>query len=134
MAYSILGGLSLALALLVTSPYWLRRINAWTFKTKSRRFLHLLQFLRTLHKPLGAALALIALIHGWLALSNRIRLHTGLLAYLGFLITAALGILHALLKNKTVFKAHKIAAFSSMLLLILHLVKPWALGEWFGLW
>jgi len=134
MIYSILGWTSLGLAVVASSPYWLRMLNNWTFKTKDKRFLNLLKFLRKLHKPLGLILAVIAIIHGFLALNNRIRLHTGLLVYLGFLVSAILGGAHYRLKKKGLFKAHKISVLVSFLLLLLHLLKPWALGQWLGIW
>ncbi len=132
--YSILGWVSLGLAVVASSPYWLRMLNNWTFKTKDKRFFNLLKFLRKLHKPLGVALAVIAVIHGYLALNSQIRLHTGLLVYLGFLISAILGGAHYQLKKKGLFKAHKISVLVSFLLLLLHLLKPWALGQWLGIW
>ena len=134
MIYSILGWVSLGLAVAASSPYWLRMLNNWTFKTKDKRFFSLLKFLRKLHKVLGLLLAAIAIAHGYLALSGQIRLHTGLLVYAGFIVTVILGIWHYRTKNKKVFKAHKAMVLVSFLLLLLHLIKPWALGQWLGIW
>jgi uncharacterized membrane protein AbrB (regulator of aidB expression) len=134
MLYAILGLVSLGLAVIVSSPYWLRTLNNWTFKTKNKRFFSLIKFLRKLHRPLGLLLAVIAIVHGYVALNGQIRLHTGLLVYIGFLLTAVLGGIHYKLKNKTVFKFHKAMALVSFLLLAVHLIFPWALGQLFGIY
>ena len=107
--YKWLGYMSIALIVLLTAPYWLRTLNGWTIKTKDKRFFNLLKFLRKLHKPLGIALALIAFCHGYLAL-GALRLHTGVLAYAGFILTAAVGFLFFIKKKKKLFKAHKTLA------------------------
>ena len=132
--YAILGWTSIGLAVIASSPYWLRMLNNLTFKTKDKRFFSLLKFLRKIHKPLGLLLAVIAIIHGYLALNGNIRLHTGLLVYISFFLTAVLGGIHYRLKNKTIFKFHKTMVLVSFLLLILHLAFPWALGQLFGLY
>ena len=134
MDFRVLGWITLALAVIASSPYWLRTLNSWTVKTKDKRFMNFLKRLRKIHKPLGGLLAVIALVHGYMALSGRIALHTGLLVYLGFFLAAGLGLWHHLKKNPKVFKAHKTVVLISFLLLALHLIKPWALGQWFGIW
>ncbi len=126
MLYQILGWLSVAILVIVTAPYWLRTLNNWTIKTKDKRFLNFLKFLRKLHKPLGVVLAGIALWHAYLALGS-LRLHTGLLVYLGILLTAVLGYLHHRKKDKRIFKGHKTMALISALLLVLHLLWPGAI-------
>lgn len=132
--YQILGWASVFLAVLASSPYWLRTLNNWTFKTKDKRFLKLIKTLRPIHKVAGALLAVIALVHGYLALSNNLKLHTGLLVYLSFLLTAGLGMVHHFKKDKRAFKGHKVMALISFILFLLHLLAPWALGQWFGIW
>ena len=123
--YKILGIISLVLVILITAPYWLRKLNGWTFKTKDKRFLALLKFLRKLHKPMGLALVAIAMWHGYEIL--RLRPHTGLLAFIGFVVTACLGGAYFKTKNKKFFKAHKIMALVSVLLMAVHLLWPNAL-------
>lgn len=124
--YKWLGYISVVLVVLLTAPYWLRIINGWTFKTKDKRFFNLIKFLRKLHKPMGIALAVIPLWHGYLALGS-IRLHTGLLAYSAFFLTVSLGIWFYLKKGKSIFKIHKSLALLAVLLLIVHLLWPSAL-------
>lgn len=131
MDYRLMGYLTLFLLVVVTAPYWLRTLNKWTFKTKSKRFFDTLKFLRKLHKPLGVLLAVLAAWHGYTIF--RLNLHTGLLAFGAFVITAILGILHWKLKNKQIFKVHKIMAFVSVALVVLHLLWPNALRQLFGI-
>lgn len=134
MDFRLLGWLSVILAVIATSPYWLRKLNSWTFKTKDKRLLNLLKVLRKAHKIAGLLLAAIAIYHGYLALNGGLRLHTGTLVYLSFLLTVLLGVVHFYKKDKRAFKGHKVMALVSVLLFALHLLKPWALGQWFGLW
>lgn len=128
--YKVLGYLSIALVVLLTSPYWLRKINSWTLKTKDKRFLNGIKFLRKLHKPLGIVLGIIALWHGYLAW-GALRLHTGVLAYAGFILTIGLGYLFYKKKDKRFFKGHKALALISIVLLIIHLLWPSALWTLF---
>lgn len=130
--YKTLGTISLILVIIITAPYWLRTLNSWTVKTKDKRFFNLLKFLRMLHKPLGLALAVLVIWHGTLAWGWS-RLHTGHLALIGFLITVILGGAHYKLKNKKLFKAHKLMALISVLLLVLHRLWPSALWRIFGI-
>ncbi|MDD4080814.1 MAG: hypothetical protein PHP02_05315 [Eubacteriales bacterium] len=134
MNFRVLGWISVALAVIASSPYWLRALNKWTFKTRDKRFLNLIKHLRPIHKAAGILLAATALVHGWMALGGRITLHTGLLVYLGFLLTVILGIAFFYAKDRRAFKGHKVMALAGFLLFLLHLVRPWALGEWFGIW
>ena len=131
--YKILGYINVALVVIITAPYWLRTLNKWTIKTKDKRFLDTIKFLRKLHKPLGIALALIIAWHGYLALFGTIRLHTGLLAYIGFLLTVTAGGIYYRKKGKQLFKLHKTLALVSMLLVILHLLWPGAIWQIFGI-
>jgi NADH:ubiquinone oxidoreductase subunit 6 (subunit J) len=103
-------------------------------KTRDKRFFNLIKRLRPVHKAAGLMLAVIALVHGYMALNGRIALHTGLLVYVGFFVTVLLGIWHHFAKNRKVFKAHKAMVLISFLLMLLHLIKPWAMGQWFNIW
>lgn len=132
MLYRFLGWLSLAMILTITAPFWLRTLNQWTFKTRDKRFFQLLKFLRRLHKPLGALLAAFALWHALLAL-GRLRLHTGLLAYSGFILTALLGIAYHVKKDRRILKGHRTMSLISALLLALHLIWPGAVWHLFGI-
>lgn len=134
MDFRLLGWISVGLAVISASPYWLRMLNKWTFKTKKKWFTKLLRTLRPIHKATGLLLAAVALVHGYLALNQQIKFHTGSLVYLGFLLTVLLGIAHFYKKDKRAFKGHKAMALVSFLFFLLHLIEPWALGKWFGIW
>ena len=128
----VLGWISIILTVIVTAPYWLRKLNGWTVKTRDKRFLNLIKFLRKLHKPLGVALVAISLWHGLMAL-GRLRLHTGLIAHVSFVITALLGISFWLLKDKRAFKGHKVMALVSVLLVLVHIFWRGAVYQLFGI-
>lgn len=130
MNYRLLGYISLVLLALATAPWWVRQLNAWTFKIKGKGFANLMKFLRKLHKAAGALLGVIALWHGFSALGT-LRLHTGLLAYLAFVLTVVLGIIHWRKKDKRVFKGHKAMVVVSAALLALHLLWPGAVWQLF---
>jgi len=130
--YKILGLINLALVVIITSPFWLRTLNKWTFKTKDKHFLDTVKFLRKLHKPLAIVLALNILWHAYLALGT-IRLHTGLLAYISFLLTVTVGGIYYKKKGKLLFKVHKTLALVSVLLVIIHLLWPEAIWQIFGI-
>ena len=134
MNFRLLGWFSLSLAVIAILPYLVRVINQKTFKLRSKGYFKVHKVLREAHRVAGILLALIGLWHGYLALSGNIRLHTGVLAYLSFFATAALGITLYRKRGKTLQKVHRSFAALSYLLLALHLLKPWALGQWFGLW
>ena len=131
--YKILGYINIALVVIITAPFWLRTLNKWTIKTKDKRFLNAIKFLRRLHKPLGVALAVIIAWHGYLALFGTIRLHTGLIAYIGFLLTVTVGGIYYRKKGKTLFKVHKALAFTSVVLVLIHLIWSNAIWQVFGI-
>ena len=129
--YRILGILNVALLVVITSPYWLRRLGQLFFPKKKLASTRLMKALRAVHKPLGVCLLLIALAHGYLAL-GALRLHTGTLAGIMVLATVVLGILFYRKKKAVFFKWHKRAALLTALLTLLHLLVPNALYYLFG--
>lgn len=124
--YRILGILNVALIIVITSPYWLRRLGQCFFPKKKIASSGLMKVLRAVHKPFGVCLLLIALAHGYLAL-GALRLHTGTLAKIMVFVTVVLGILFYRKKKSTFFKWHKRAALLTVLLTLLHLLAPNAL-------
>lgn len=64
MDFRVLGWISVALAVIASSPYWLKALNKWTFKTKDKRFLNLIKRLRPIHKAAGSACTL-GFWHTW---------------------------------------------------------------------
>lgn len=124
--YRILGWLNIALLVTVTSPYWIRRLGQWLFPGKRSAIAKWIKPLRAIHKPLGAALAVLALVHGYLALGS-LRLHTGSVVWVLVLATAALGILFYRRKKAPLFRWHKRLALATVLLTLVHLIFPHAL-------
>ncbi|HML48402.1 MAG TPA: hypothetical protein PKE04_16790 [Clostridia bacterium] len=126
MLYQILGWLNVALLATITAPYWVRRLGQWLFPGKRAAIAKWIKPLRALHKPLGIAFAVLALIHGILAL-GALRLHTGSLVWILVLATATLGILFYRKKKAPLFRWHKRLALATVFLLLLHLIFPSAL-------
>lgn len=124
--YQILGWLNVAMLVTITSPYWVRRLGQWFFPGKRAAIARRIKPLRALHKPLGIALAVLALIHGYMAL-GALRLHTGSLVWVLVLVTATVGVLFYRNKKAPLFRWHKRLALATILLLLVHLVFPHAL-------
>ncbi len=128
---SFLGWLNVTLLGLIVLPYILNVLNRKFLKTKNSDFKTLIKFLKKLHKPLGIGLAVVALIHGYLAL-GAIRLHTGTLLYIFMFLTVILGGAFYKLKKKKLFVSHKRLALITVLLLLLHIFYPNALWYLFN--
>lgn len=124
--YSVLGWANAIVLGVLLSPFVLGLLNKHIFKTRSKGFRNLVKLLRSFHKSLGLALAVLAPIHGYMALGG-FRLHTGSLLYLSAFITAALGGSFYRLKKKELFKWHKRMAAVTVILLAAHLLFPGAL-------
>ena len=121
--YRFLGWLNVALLVVMTSPYWLRFLNNHLLHSKSAFYRKTVKLLRSIHKPLGAAVILVALIHGYLAL-GAFRLHTGTLLGIAVVLTAILGATFFISKKRTAFVWHKRMVLIALLLLLLHLLFP----------
>jgi hypothetical protein len=134
MMYGIAGWINVALIVMITSPFWLRALNTYLIKSKSKAFLKTLAFLRKLHKPLGGVLLVWALYHGYIAWGRLYPgvvfppLHTGMLVWLACAVTAVLGLTFYLTKKKVFFKAHKIAALSILITLAVHRLFPYLIS------
>ncbi len=121
--YEILGWLNVSLLVVMTSPYWLRFLNKQFFHWKGGLYAKTIKVLRTVHKPVGLTILLIALVHGYLAL-GAFRLHTGSLLWLSILLTAIAGATFFLSKKKPAFVWHKRLVLIVLVMLFLHLVFP----------
>lgn len=121
--YSLLGWLSVVIIGVLVAPYPLKFLNKNFIKSKNSGIRNSIKFLSKLHKPLGVSLAVIAFIHGYLALGS-LRLHTGSILYVSIIITAVLGGSYYRLKKKIIFTWHKRFALISLLFLLLHLFYP----------
>jgi hypothetical protein len=129
--YRTLGIINVILIVVITSPYWLRRLSQLLFPKKRIASTRMIKSLRAAHKPLGICLLLIALVHGYLALKP-LRIHTGTLVGVVILITLVLGILFYRKRKAVFLKWHKRAALLMVLLTLLHIFVPSALNYLFG--
>jgi hypothetical protein len=124
--YSILGWVNATLLVLILIQFILNYSNRKFIKTDNVTFKKVQKLFKTIHKPLGIALAILGPIHGYLALGG-LRLHTGSLLYLSLIITAILGGTFYRLRKKVFFLWHKRFAALTVLLLLVHLIFPDAL-------
>ncbi len=115
----------------MTAPFWLRFLNTHTLRLKGGAYGKTIKFLRTIHKPLGAAILVIALVHAYLAL-GAFRLHTGSLLWLSIFVAAVLGFSFHITKKRPLFAWHRRAVLLAILLLLIHLIFPSALYYIFG--
>jgi hypothetical protein len=121
--YQLLGWLNVVLLAVMTAPYWIRFVNSHTLHLKGGAYAKTIKVLRTIHKPLGGLILLIALVHGYLAWGT-LRLHTGTFLWLSVLITASLGLLFFLTKKKALFIWHKRMVLLILAMLLIHLLFP----------
>ncbi len=121
--YSFLGWLNVIVFGVLVAPYVLKFLNKNYIKSGNSKIKNIIKFLRKLHKPLGISLAIIALVHGYLALGS-LRLHTGSILYVSIIITSVLGGSFYKLKKKTLFTWHKRFALISLIILMIHLLYP----------
>ncbi len=121
--YGVLGYTCLGLLAVITSPWWLRKLNSITFKSKSPGYLKTLRVLRALHKPLAAALVVVMAMHGWLALGG-IRLHTGTVLAAALLLTMCFGLAFYFTKKRALLMTHKGFALATVALFLVHFFAP----------
>ena len=129
--YALIGWVMVGALVVMTAPFWLRGI-AKPAGRKSPAYNRLIKTLRLVHKPLGAVLVALVVVHGLLAL-GAFRLHTGTLAGLLLIITAVLGGSFYRLKKKALFKLHKQAALVTAVLAAVHLLFPSAIYALLGI-
>jgi len=118
--YKVFGFINIALVVLATSPYWVRKLNQWFFHRKGPGFTKLMKVLRVAHKPLAVALLASIVVHGWLAV-GAVRLNTGTLAGSLFIITAVFGLLFYLMHKLPLLKWHRALALVAVLAMAVHL-------------
>ena len=61
--YKFFGFLNIALVVVVTSPYWVRKLNQWFFHSKGPGYNKLMKVLRLLENMTGGT-ALVESMHG----------------------------------------------------------------------
>ena len=130
--YAVIGWFNVAFVVIMTAPFWLRLVNKHAFQNKNKALAKLAKLLRTVHKPLGIAIVVLAVVHGILAL-GALRLHTGTIAGIMLIITAVLGGSFYGLKKKPVLIAHRTMALLFALLVLVHLIFPSAIWSLFGI-
>lgn len=126
MTYSSLGWLVVIIIAILLVPYVLNYLNKKVFKTKNTNYRKAIKFFRSLHKPLGLAILIIAPIHGYMALGG-FKLHTGTLLYLSILATAGLGGSFHKTKKKVFFTWHRRMAFVTVAMFLIHFFAPSAI-------
>lgn len=132
MTYAILGWVNLGAIIVMTLPLWLRLLNKHAFKGKNAALARIARAFRAVHKPLGLLLAASVIVHGILAL-GALRLHTGTIAGIMLIVTAALGATFFFRKKKPLLTAHRTAALLLALFVLIHLIFPSALWQLFGI-
>ena len=85
-----IGWLNIGLLVVMILPFLLRQFSTRVKKVKGKWYPKLNKFLRTIHKPLGIAIVLLSMLHGYLVFGG-FRLHTGTLELFAIVIMAALG-------------------------------------------
>lgn len=123
--FSILGYLSTALLVILVMPYVLRIANKKYFKN-NEKIKKVVKELKKVHKPAGILLAVLSLIHGYMAFGG-FALHTGSLLYLAMFITIIFGVLFGYKKKKVFLDTHKVFVVVTIVLLAVHLLFPSAL-------
>lgn len=121
--YKVFGYLNILLVVLITAPYWTRKLNQWFFHSKSKAYQKLQRTLRSIHKPAAAVLLISIIVHGYLALRS-FRLHTGTIVGIAFILTALFGLIFYLTKKLPFLKVHRALALVAVLLVVVHLLFP----------
>lgn len=123
--YSVLGYLSLAMLVILALPYPLRILNK-KMLDNNPKITSLVKQLKKIHRPVGAAVGVLAIVHGYMAMGS-LRLHTGTLTYLSMLIAVCFGGLFHIKKKKTFLTLHRSFAVITLGLLAVHLLFPSAI-------
>lgn len=121
--YAVLGWLNIGFIAVMTAPHWLRFLNNHTLRLKGGGYAKTIKVLRTIHKPLGILILILAAIHGYLAL-GALRLHTGTIAGTMLLITVILGSLFYFTRKRPAFVWHKRFVVILLFFIAIHLLFP----------
>lgn len=124
--YSFIGWFNVTLLAVLTGPYWVPRLIGKVLKKKDKRYYALIKFIRTVHKPLGLTVLILAPLHGYLALGG-FSLHTGSLLFIWIVFTSISGFIFTKTKKIALLKFHQTLALIVATALALHLIDPGAL-------
>lgn len=116
-----IGWLNIGLLGVMVLPFLLRQFSMRVHKIKGKWYLKLNKFLRTIHKPLGIAIVLLSMVHGYLVFGG-FRLHTGTLELFAIAIMAALGATFYFTKKKPFLVWHRWALVLLVLMVLVHQV------------
>jgi len=116
-----IGWLNIGLLVVMILPFLLRQFSTRVKKVKGKWYPKLNKFLRTIHKPLGIAIVLLSMLHGYLVFGG-FRLHTGTLELFAIVIMAALGATFYFTKKKSFLVWHRWALVLLVLMVLLHQV------------
>jgi len=114
-----IGWLNIGLLVVMVLPFLLRQFSTRVKKVKGKWYPKLNKFLRTIHKPLGIAIVLLSMLHGYLVFGG-FRLHTGTLELFAIVIMAALGAAFYFTKKKPFLVWHRWALVLLVLMVLLH--------------
>lgn len=118
-----LGILNIILLSIIVGPFVMRLANKYLFDNKSKIFIKPSKYLRAVHKPAALLLIISISAHAYIAFGT-LRLHTGTIAAVSFVLTAVLGLTFYLTKKPPVLKIHRTFLFLSVFLLSVHLLMP----------
>jgi len=126
-----IGWLNIGLIGIMVLPFLLRQFSTRVKKIKGTWYPKLNKFLRTIHKPLGIAIALLAMLHGYLVFGG-FRLHTGTLEFFAIVIMAALGATFYFTRKKPFLVWHRWALVLLLLMVLVHQIFPNLIYALFG--
>jgi predicted ferric reductase len=126
-----LGWLNISLLVIMVLPFLLRQFHMRVRRFRGKWYPKLMKVLRKVHKPLGIAIVLLALLHGLLVFGG-FRLHTGTLEWFAIVLVAAFGATFYFTKKKAFLVWHRYLIVLLLAMVLLHQIFPGALYYLFG--
>lgn len=117
--YKVLGWINVGILIVIVSPFIAKQLS----NDNKSLFCSIYKALRKTHKPLGIVLLFTISLHGTLALGP-FALHTGTVLGIIILIAVMTGVNFTIIKNKQVFETHRILAYTTFIVLLLHVLFP----------
>ena len=127
----LIGWLNIGLLGVMVLPFLLRQYIMRVHKFRGKWYPKLNKFLRTIHKPLGIAIVLLAMLHGYLVFGG-FRMHTGTLEFFAIVIMAALGVTFYFTKKKPFLVWHRWALVLLIVTVLVHQIFPNLIYTLFG--
>ena len=126
-----LGWLNIVLLGVMVLPFLLRQFSMRVHKIKGKWYPKLNKFLRRIHKPLGLAIILLAMLHGYLVFGG-FRMHTGTLEFFAIVIMAAFGAAFYFFKKKPLLVWHRWMLAVLVVAVLVHQLFPNLIYTLFG--